>query len=206
MINIEELKQKQAHDLANAIRANFLEEKLGNDELNVSILDNFKSSFHTQRLRITRNPNFKPVTAEQAGEILTKFPIEHPFKVFTGQKNSELELPCKLEVRKNTIDNYDKVSIAYNSDDIEIGFDMEIDTNDDEVMQFFARSTRKLERSEYPSPRTRWTADRFDNYPILSWNCGKITNFQGGYRLQYAEGIIGSFIEMLKYKYQFAQL
>lgn len=205
MINIEELKQKQAHELENAQRSNELEKRLDNEELHVSILDNFKSSFHKQRINISRIPNFKPLTAKQAGEVLTKFLQEHPIKVYTGQKGGDAQLSYHIDVRKSTVDNIDKVEIHYNAEEIEVSFNMEIDQNDDEVMQFFNHTTRKLDPSEYDSARTRWTADRFDNYPILSWNCGKVVNFQGGFRRQIAEGILGSFVEMLKYKYQFAQ-
>lgn len=207
MINIEELKQKQAHELANAQMSNELEKKLDNEELYVLILDNFKSSssFHKQRISISRNPYLKPLTAKQAGEVLTKFLQEHKIEVYTGNKGEEKILPYRLEVRKSTIDNVDKVDINYNAGDIEVFFSMEIDQNDAEVMQFFKRTTRKLESYEYDSARTRWTDDICDNYPILSWNCGSVINFQGGYRRQVSEGIILSFVEMLKYKYQFAQ-
>lgn len=207
MINIEELKQKQAHELANAQMSNELEKKLDNEELYVLILDNFKSSssFHKQRISISRNPYLKPLTAKQAGEVLTKFLQEHKIEVYTGNKGEEKILPYRLEVRKSTIDNVDKVDINYNAGDIEVFFSMEIDQNDAEVMQFFKRTTRKLESYEYDSARTRWTDDMCDNYPILSWNCGSVINFQGGYRRQVSEGIILSFVEMLKYKYQFAQ-
>lgn len=207
MIDIEELKKKQAHELENAQRSNELEKKLDNEELQVLILDNFKSSssFHKQRISISRNPNFKPLTAKQAGEVLTKFLQEHSIEVYTGNKGGEKILPYRLEVRKSTVDNVDKVNINYNAEEIEVCFNMEIDQNDAEVMQFFKRTTRKLESYEYDSARTRWTADRFDNYPILSWNCGHTINFQGGYHRQVSESVILSFIEMLKYKYQFAQ-
>lgn len=205
MINIEELKQKQVHELENAQRSNELEKKLDNEELHVTILDNFNTSFHKQRISISRNPNFKPLTAKQAGEVLTKFLQEHPIKVYTGQKGGDKQLTYHIDVRKNTIDNIDKVEFHYNAEEIEVCFDMEVDQKDDEVMQFFTRTTRKLEEYEYDSARTRWTADRFDNYPILSWKCGHIINFQGGYRRQVSEGVILSFVEMLKYKYQFAQ-
>lgn len=205
MISIEELKQKQAHELENAQRSNELEKRLDNEELHVSLLDNFKSSFHKQRINISRIPNFKPLTAKQAGEVLTKFLQEHPIKVYTVQKGGDAQLPYRIDVRKSTVDNIDKVEVHYNAEEIEVSFDMEIDQNDDELMQFFTHTTRKLDPSEYDSARTRWTADRFDNYPILSWNSGHVVNFQGGFRRQIAECILLSFVEMLKYKYQFAQ-
>lgn len=204
MIDIEELKKKQAHELENAQRSNELEKKLDNEELYVNIFDNFKSSFHKQRISISRNPNFNPLTAKQAGEVLTKFLQQHSIEVYTGSKGADKKLPYRLEVHKSTVDNVDTVNIHYNAEGIEVCFNMAVDQNDEEVMQFFKRTTRKLESYEYDSARTRWTADRFDNYPILSWNCGHTINFQGGYRRQVSEGVILSFVEMLKYKYQFA--
>lgn len=204
MIDLEKLKEKQAKELVDAQKANAYEEKLGNEALGLHLLDSFSKAV-PQRICIHQKDLFKPLTVLQAGEVLCKFPSTDNIKVHLGTKG-EVMLPYKLQTSKSYRDPQDKIQICYISDGIEVDFYMEMDLKDDELMQFFNLSHRTLRRDEYPeTKRTRWNVNQFDHFPFYQWNSGKVICFQGGYNTQYAEGIIGSFIEMLKYKYQFAQ-
>ena len=205
MIDLEKLKEKQAKELADAQKANAYEEKLGNEALGLHLLDSFSKAV-PQRICIHQKDLFKPLTVLQAAEVLCKFPSTQDINVHLGSKG-DVMLPYKLQTSKSYRDPHDKIQICYISDGIEVDFYMEMDTSDAELMQFFKISHRTLRRDEYPeTKRTRWNVNQLDNFQFYQWNSGNVIRFQGGYNTQYAHGIVTSFIETIKYKYQFAQL
>lgn len=204
MIDLEKLKEKQAKELADAQKANAYEEKLGNEALGLHLLDSFSKAV-SQRICIHQKDLFKPLTVLQAAEVLCKLPSTQDIKVHLGTKGAVM-LPYKLQTSKSYRDPVDKIQICYISDGVEVDFYMEMDTSDAELMQFFKISHRTLRRDEYPeTKRTRWNVNQFDNFQFYQWNSGNVIRFQGGYNTQYAHGIVTSFIETIKYKYQFAQ-
>ena len=204
MIDLEKLKEKQAKELADAKKVNAYEEKLGNEALVLHLLDSFSKAV-PQIVCIHQKDLHKPLTVLQAAEVLCKFPSTGNIKVHLGSKG-DVMLPYKLQTSKSYRDPQDNIQICYISDGIEVDFYMEMDTSDAELMQFFKISHRTLRRDEYPeTKRTRWNVNQLDNFQFYQWNSGKVICFQGGYNTQYAHGIVTSFIETIKYKYQFAQ-
>ena len=168
------------------------------------MLDSFSQKVQ-QRIRIHQKDLFKPLTVLQAAEVLCKFPSTEDIKVHIGTKG-EVMLPYKLETLKPYRDTVDRIQICYISGGIEVGFYMEMDTRDAELMQFFKISHRMLRHDEYPETKgTSLDINKLDAFPFYQWNSGSVICFQGGYNTQYAHGIVTSFIETIKYKYQFEQ-
>ena len=200
MKDIEELKKRQEKELQFAIRENQLCEKVG-DKVDIRVIGN--SIVHKGYLHV-HCYNVKDI--RMVGLVMTAFPVTEKKVVKTSKQEAELSYRIRCHGGPRT--NGTEIEFAWISDDLDISVAYKLEENDEDFMQFFKKTTRKLtdiELLSYNINKTRWNVTYREQFPFYTFSCGNIIRHEGGYHLQISEGHACSIVETIKYKYQFRE-
>ena len=150
----------------------------------------------------------KGLDVRQIGCALCELPMTESYRSYTGSKNGHVLLPYEMQTHRGANEFQTSLDVRWISNEFDVWATMSIDEKDAEVMQFFKETTRELTDTEvqlYCNGRTRWNYNRRNFHRFLTFNCGQVVRFQGGYHKQVAEGILNSIAEMLKYRHEFSE-
>lgn len=141
-------------------------------------------------------------TIQNVGMILSLFPVTEKSRVYIGSEKYE-QLDYNITVHRYPIESGTECSIAWIHDELDLTIKFFIDENDEDLMQYFKRTERQLEESEYSSFGIQKIQWRKRPFPFLTFNSGSVVKFAGGYHRQKSEGHAACLIETIKYKYEF---
>ena len=134
--------------------------------------------------------SFGDLDKEQAAKVLKMFPWTERSK--TRSRNGEdIEISYVLETHRWPKEWNTKLDVEWISGEWAITFKMPILEGDDVLMQYFKRDWYELDNSSVGlwygavSPRDHAALKR---QSMLSFNCGSVVRFQGGYHKQVSEG------------------
>lgn len=200
MINIEEMKAKQARELELAELANkyLAIAKENGIECDMSCF----SCCGMKHISIRHTESVcKKIDAKTLGLLLAVFAPTEKIKVSAGSGKEE-ELEYRMDVHRGYHDRATILDVAWIHEGCQFHAEIEIDENNLDLMNFFKQTTRELTDSEvstYLGAKTRWNYNTRNFFKFLTWNCGSIVRFQGGHHRQICHSVIHQLAEVLKY-------
>lgn len=206
MINIEEMKAKQARELELAELANkyCAIAKENGIECNMSCF----SCFGMKHISIRHTESVcKKIDAKTLGLLLAVFAPTEKIKVSAGRGKEE-EFEYEMEVHRGYHDRATILDVDWIHEGCQFRAEIEIDENNLDLMNFFKQTTRELTDSEvstYLGAKTRWNYNTRNLFKFLTWNCGSIVHFQGGRHRQICHSVIHQLAEVLKYNATFRE-
>lgn len=200
MKDIEAMKTKMLREIALAEFSNQMEETIGNPEIGVTAFDGIGKGAK-RWVSIKQNNNYKPLTMKQAGEVLCKIARtgDTDVKGATRYIASVIYYCC---IHKSPRTDKETIEIKYAAEECDVRLEMCVDTSSKELMQFFKEATRSI-HNETDEVQSRWNWERLNNYRFHQWTSGKVVQFSGGYMVQTTNPVINSFIETIKYAYEY---
>ena len=124
---------------------------------------------------------------EQAAQVLKTFQPTGRYKV----SGKDIELTYRLETHRYPKEAGTTLKISWIHEDYDMTFEMLIDEQDETLMQYFRQDWRELDNSDIGlyygavSPREK---SHLRNLRFLTFNCGNVIRYYGGYRLQISDG------------------
>lgn len=195
MKDIEEIKKEFEEKLLFAEIENKYSERLVGSNIELNIVNR---SF-TQKGYI--HGFFGNVsTTEDVGMILSIFPVTEKSRVYIGSGTHE-QMDYNIAVHRYPNESGTECSIGWIHDELDLTIKFYIDENDEDLMQYFKRTERQLEESEYSSFGIQKIQWRKRPLPFLTFNSGSVVKFVGGYHRQKSEGHAACLIETIKYKF-----
>lgn len=210
MINIEEMKAKQARELELAELANKYLAIAKENGIECDAICYGKSYWAKGKWHIGFHHTesvCKKIDAKALGLLLDVFAPTEKIKVSAGRGKEE-ELEYRMDVHRGYLDRATILDIAWIHEDCEFSTAIEIDENNLDLMNFFKETTRELTDSEvstYCGAKTRWNYNTRNFFRFLTWNCGSIVHFQGGHHRQTCHSVIHQLAEVLKYNATFSE-
>lgn len=207
MINIEEMKAKQARELELAELANkyCAIAKENGIECDMSCF----SCFGMKHISIRHHESVcKKIDAKTLGLLLAVFAPTENIKCSGSSRTGEVALEYRMEVYRGYNDRATILDVDWIHDGCQFGAEIEIDENNLDLMNFFKETTRELADSEvstYLGAKTRWNYNTRNFFRFLTWNCGSIVHFQGGHHRQICHSVIHQLAEVLKYNATFSE-
>lgn len=207
MINIEEMKAKQARELELAELANkyCAIAKENGIECDMSCF----SCCGTKHISIRHTESvFKKIDAKILGLLLSVFAPTANIKCSGSARTGEVELEYRMEVHRGYHDRATILEVDWIHEECQFSAEIEIDESNLDLMNFFKKTTRELTDSEvstYCGAKTRWNYNIRNNFSFLTWNCGSIVHFQGGHHRQICHSVIHQLAEVLKYNATFSE-
>jgi len=133
----------------------------------------------------------KALTERDAQNALNHLPMTENCRVYTGSKNGYAMLPYRMQTSRAPKQFATILTIEYIHNDLDLTVEFPIDERNPELMQYFLRDQYEIDDSTiglYYGAVSPAAKGRLKYQPVLSWNCGSVTRFQGGYRQQNSEG------------------
>lgn len=209
MNDIAKMREEFEQKIKYAQIENKINEGLEPDGIRISVIG--ASCTSKDRLHISVrcvNSYTKGLDIRQMGCVLCKLPVTESYRSYTGVKGGYVLLPYEMQTHRGGNEFHTSLNVRWISNEFEVWATMSIDEKDEEIMQFFKETTRELTDTEvqlYCNGRTRWNYNRRNFHRFLTFNCGSVVKFQGGYHKQISEGILNSIAETLKYRYEFSE-
>lgn len=173
-------------------------EKVG---LSMSIFTTDKTGRNLASIHKTTDDRYRnPFDGHDAQNLLRILPMTESKSVYVGDHKYE-PLPCEMETYRAPKSARTNLCVKYIHDNLEIWFELPINEQNNELMQYFQRTQRELDNSEIGlyygcvSPREK---SRLQMLPFLTFNCGRIVRFQGGHHKQISEGHISCIIASIE--------
>lgn len=210
MINIEEMKAKQARELELAELANKYCAIAKENGIECDAICYGKSYLAKGKWHIGFHHTesvCKKIDAKALGLLLDVFAPTEKIKVSAGRGKEE-EFEYRMDVHRGYHDRATILDVAWIHEDCEFSTEIEIDENNLDLMNFFKETTRELTDSEvstYLRAKTRWNYNTRNFFKFLTWNCGSIVRFQGGHHRQTCHSVIHQLAEVLKYNATFSE-
>ena len=133
---------------------------------------------------------FGEVTKVQAAKVLKMFPWTERSK--TRSRNGEdILISYILSTSQGPKEYNTKLSIAWIHGEYDMGLDMRIDPSDDVLMGYFKSDKYEIDDSTiglYFGAVSPSKKSDLRYRPCLSFNCGSVVRFHGGYFKQVSEG------------------
>lgn len=210
MINIEEMKAKQARELELAELANKYLAIAKENGIECDAICYGKSYLAKDKWHIGFHHTesvCKKIDAKALGLLLAVFAPTEKIKVSVGRGKEE-EFEYRMDVHRGYHDRATILNVAWIHEDCEFTTEIEIDESNLDLMNFFKETTRELTDSEvstYLGAKTRWNYNTRNFFKFLTWNCGSLDCFQGGHHRQTCHSVIHQLAEVLKYNATFSE-
>lgn len=181
MKDIAKMREEMERKIRQAEMSNEIEEKVG---IECTVMG--ESGTQKGKTWIS----FGEVTKEDATKILKAFPWTERSK--TRSRNGEdIEISYILETHRYPKEWSTKLDIQWISGEWSISLKVPINEGDDVLMQYFKRDWYEIDDSTVGiyfgavSPRDK---ENLKRQSMLSFNCGSVVRFYGGYNKQVSEG------------------
>lgn len=134
----------------------------------------------------------KKFDGHDAQTALRLLPRTDDIRVNVGNSKYEM-LPYEMETNRAPKDPRTTLKIHYVHEELVVWIDLPIDERNPELMQYFTRTQRELDRDTIGlyfgavSPREK---AQLQMLPFLTFNCGHVVRFYGGHHKQISRGHI----------------
>lgn len=207
MINIEEMKAKQARELELAELANKYCAIAKENGIEIAV--NYFSCMGKVHIAFHHTESVcQKIDAKTLGMLFTVFAPTEYIKSSGSARTGEVELEYRMDVYRGCHDRATILDVDWIHEGCQFNAEIEIDENNLDLMNFFKETTRELTDSEvstYLGAKTRWNYNTRNFFKFLTWNCGSIVHFQGGRHRQTCHSVIHQLAEVLKYNATFSE-
>lgn len=200
--DIDKIKAEFEKKIQYAIMQNELFDKLGDNDIELSILGDSHTQKGKYHLYVRHEKVCQKLSIQQIGLILTKLPSTEKSKVHIGS-SKYIEMDYEVETTRGYRDSHATLKIGYIHDKYDIGLELPIEPNK-ELNGFFADSYRKVEDYEIT---THYIVSRPNReakdvtVPVKEFANGECVRFVGGYVKSKSEWAANNIIEAIKEVY-----
>lgn len=199
MKDVEKIRREYDEKIRIAELENSYNVNLEKEGVTLTIFSRNKEGRHLGSVKKVGATLLNSFDGHDVQTVFRLLPITEDILVNVGG-DQRIPLACQMQTHRAPRESCTTLSIHYISGELEVWIDLPVDERNHELMQYFTRTSRDLDGSTiglYYGCVSTEERRHLQTLPFLTFNCGKVIRFQGGYHTQASAGHVSCILETL---------